>query len=118
MGCITAVCIISRFLSGPVYSYHGYFRFGSGFMPVFVKFYGSLMAHGYGSEKSRAVTARFDRGFGTVTSPGNLQQLMVHGYGSEESRVVTARFNRGLTAVMYRGFGTVKSPGNLQQLGP
>ena len=79
MGCITAVCIISRFLSGTVYSYHGYFRFGSGFMPVFVKFYDSLMAHGYGSEKSRAVTARFNRGliavmhrgFETVKSPGN-----------------------------------------------
>ena len=69
MGCITAVWIISRFLSGPVYSYHGYFRFGSGFMPVFVKFYGSLMAHGYGSEKSRVVTARFNRGFETVKSP-------------------------------------------------
>ena len=78
MGCITAVWIISRFLSGPVYSYHGYFRFGSGFMPVFVKFYGSLMVHGYGSEKSRVVTARFNRGltavmyrgFETVKSPG------------------------------------------------
>ena len=33
------------------------------FMPVFVKFYGSLMAHGYGSEKSRVVTARFNRGY-------------------------------------------------------
>ena len=50
-------------------------------MPVFVKFYGSLMAHGYGSEKSRIVTARFDRGltavmycgFETVKSPGNLE---------------------------------------------
>ena len=79
MGCITAVWIISRFLSGLVYSYHGYFRFGPGFMPVFVKFYGSLMAHGYGSEKSRVVTVRFnrgltgvmDRGFETVKSPGN-----------------------------------------------
>ena len=69
MGYITAVWIISRFLSGPVYSYHGYFRFGSGFTPVFVKFYGSLMAHGYGSEKSRVVTARFNRGFETVKSP-------------------------------------------------
>ena len=63
MGCITAVWIISRFLSGPVYSYHGYFRFGSGFMPVFVNFYGSLMAHGYGFEKSRVVTARFNRDY-------------------------------------------------------
>ena len=70
MGCITAVWIISRFLNGTVYSYHGYFRFGSGFMPVFVKFYGSLMAHGgYGSDKSRIVTARFNRGFETVKSP-------------------------------------------------
>ena len=63
MGCITAVLIISRFLSGPVYSYHGYFRFGSGFMTVFVKFYGSLMAHGYDSEKPRVVMARFNRGY-------------------------------------------------------
>ena len=38
-------------------------------MPVFVIFYGSLMAHGYGSEKSRVVTARFNRGFETVKSP-------------------------------------------------
>ena len=46
-------------------------------MPVFVKFYGSLMVHGYGSEKSRVVTARFNRGltavmyrgFETVKSP-------------------------------------------------
>ena len=44
-------------ISGTVYNYHGYFRFGSGFMPSFVKFYGSLMAHGYGSEKLRVVTA-------------------------------------------------------------
>ena len=77
MGCITAVWIISWFLSGPVYSYHGYFRFGSGFMPVFVNFYGSLMAHGYGSEKSRVVTARLTavmyRGFETVKSPGIFQ---------------------------------------------
>ena len=57
MDCIIAVWIISRFLSGTFYSCHGYFRFGSGFMPVFVKFYGSLMTHGYGSEKSRVVTA-------------------------------------------------------------
>ena len=71
MGCITAVWIISRFLSSTVYSYHGCFRFGSGFMPVFVKFYGSLMAHGYGSEKSRVVTARFNRGFETVKSLAN-----------------------------------------------
>ena len=63
MGCITAVWIISRFLSGTVYSYHGYFWFGSGFMSVFVKFYGSLMAHGYGSEKSLVVTARFNRDY-------------------------------------------------------
>ena len=28
----------------------------------FVKFYSSLMAHGYGSEKSRVVTARFNGG--------------------------------------------------------
>ena len=35
----------SRFLNGTVYSYRGYFRFGSGFMPVFVMFYGSLMVH-------------------------------------------------------------------------
>ena len=73
MDCITAVWITSRFPSGPVYSYHGYFRYGSGFMPVFVKFYGSLMAHGNGSEKSRVVTARFNRGmyrgFETVKSP-------------------------------------------------
>ena len=52
---ITAVWIISRFLNGTVYSHHGYFRFGSGFMPVFVKFYGSLMVHGYRSEKSRVL---------------------------------------------------------------
>ena len=86
MGCITAVWIISRFLSGPVYSYHGYFRFGSGFMPVFVKFYGSLMAHGYGSEKSRVVTARFNRGltavmyrgFETAKSPENNSNQQVH----------------------------------------
>ena len=71
MGCITAVWIISRFLIITVYSYHGYFRFGSAFMPVFVKNYGSLMAHGYGSEKSRVVTARFNRGFETVKSPEN-----------------------------------------------
>ena len=85
MGCITAVWIISRFLSGPVYSYHGYFRFGSGFMPVFVKFYGSLMVHGYGSEKSRVVTARFNRGltavmyrgFETVKSPDLFGYLCV-----------------------------------------
>ena len=63
MGCITVVWIISRFLSGTVYSYHVYFRFGSEFIPVFVKFYGSLMAHGYGSEKSWVVTARFNRGY-------------------------------------------------------
>ena len=63
MGCITAVWIISRFLNDTVYSYHGYFRFGSGFMPVFVKFYGSLMAHGYGSAKSRVVMARFNGGY-------------------------------------------------------
>ena len=55
MGRIIAVWIISWFLNGTVYSYHGYFRFGSGFMPVFVKFYGSLMVHGYGSEKSRVL---------------------------------------------------------------
>ena len=67
---ITAVWIISRFLSGTVYSYHGYFRFGSGFMPVFVKFYGSLMAHGYGSEKSRVVMARFNRGLTAVMCRG------------------------------------------------
>ena len=42
-----------RFLNSTVYRYHGYFRFGSGFMPVFVKFYVSLMVHGYGSVKSR-----------------------------------------------------------------
>ena len=54
MGLITVVWIISRFLNGTVYSYHGYFRFGSGFMLVFVKFYGSLV-HGYGSEKSRVL---------------------------------------------------------------
>ena len=69
MGYITAVWIIFRFLSGTVYRYHGYFRFGSGFMPVFVKFYGSLMAHGHGSEKSRVVTARFNRGCETVKTP-------------------------------------------------
>ena len=69
MGCITAVWIICRFLNGAVYSYHGSFRFGSGFMPFFVKFHGSLMAHGYGSEKLRVVTARFNRGFETVKSP-------------------------------------------------
>ena len=55
MGCITAVRIIFRFLNGTAYSYHGYFRFGSGFISVFVKFYGSLMVHGYGSEKSRVL---------------------------------------------------------------
>ena len=55
MGCITAVWIISRFLNGPVYSYHGSVRFGLGFMPVFVNFHGSLTVHGYGSEKSRFV---------------------------------------------------------------
>ena len=46
-------------------------------MPVSVKFYGSLMAHDYGSEKSRVVMARFNRGltvvmyrgFETVKSP-------------------------------------------------
>ena len=43
------------FLSGTVYTHHGYFRFGSGFMPVFVKFYGLLMVHGYGSVKSRVL---------------------------------------------------------------
>ena len=32
-----------------------YFRFGSGFMPVFVKLYGSLMMYGYGSEKLRVL---------------------------------------------------------------
>ena len=56
MGRITAVWIISRFLNDTVYSYHGYFRFGSGFMPVFVKFYGSLMVHSYDSEKSRVLS--------------------------------------------------------------
>ena len=55
MGCITAVWIISWFQNWTVYNYHGYFRFGSGFMPVFVKFYDSFMVHGCGSEKSRVV---------------------------------------------------------------
>ena len=93
MGCITAVWIISRFLSGPVYSYHGYFRFGSGFMPVFVKFYGSLMAHGNGSEKSRVVTARFKRGltavmyrgFETVKSPENSKTFKLAPRGTRGS---------------------------------
>ena len=45
-----------RFLNGTVYSsYHGYFRFGSGFMPVLVQLYGSLMVHGYGSVKSQVI---------------------------------------------------------------
>ena len=45
-----------RSLYGTVYSYHGYFRFGLGFMlPVFVKFYGSLVVHGYRSVKSRVL---------------------------------------------------------------
>ena len=69
MGCITAVWIISRFLSDTVYSYHGFFRFSSGFMPVFVKFYGSLTAHGYGAEKSWVVTARFNRSLTVVLKP-------------------------------------------------
>ena len=77
MGRITAVSIISRFLNGTVYSYHGYFRFGSGFMPVSVKFYGSLMVHGYGSEKSRVLngtglTAVMYRGFETVKTTVNM----------------------------------------------
>ena len=39
-------------------------------MPVFVKFYGSLMAHGYGSETSRVGTARFNRGITAVMYRG------------------------------------------------
>ena len=35
---------------------HGYFRFGSGLMPFFVKFYGSLMVYGYGSVKPRVLS--------------------------------------------------------------
>ena len=52
--------------------HHGYFRFGSGFMPVFVKLYDSFMVHGcYGSEKSRVckrhgLTAVMYRGFETT----------------------------------------------------
>ena len=96
MGCITAVWIISWFLSGTVYIYHGYFRFGSGFMPVFVKFYGSLMAHGCGSEKSRVVTARFNRaltavmyrGFETVKSLEKYRPILF----PRETRVLKTRF--------------------------
>ena len=73
MGRIAAVWIISRFLNGTVYIYHGYFRYGSGFMPVFVKFYGSLMVHGYGSENCRFQTAWFNRGFETVKTPANFK---------------------------------------------
>ena len=47
--------VLPRFLNGTVYSYHGYFRFGSRFMPIFVKFYGSLMMHGYGSVNPRVL---------------------------------------------------------------
>ena len=37
---------------------YGYLRFGSGFMPVFVKFYGSLMVQGcHGSVKSRVLNS-------------------------------------------------------------
>ena len=43
--------VLTRF--GEYDLHHGYFRFGSGFVPVFVKFYGYLMVHGYGSVKSR-----------------------------------------------------------------
>ena len=93
MGCITAVWIISRFPSGTIYSYHGYFRFSSGFMPVYVKLYGSLMAHGYGSEKPRVVTARFNRGssavmyrgFETVKSPAKIRLHGRRGKGMAES---------------------------------
>ena len=46
---------IPQFLNGTVYTYHGYFRLGSEFEPVFVTFYGSLMVHGYGSVKSQVL---------------------------------------------------------------
>ena len=83
MGYITAVQIIFRFLNGTVYSYHGYFRFGTGFMPVFVKFYGSLMVHGYGSENSRVLNgivqprAVMHRGFETMKIPEKIEHALL-----------------------------------------